>query len=157
MSRTHLGRSESIFKQVRADLLDDCVEVVQLSTLEIHRKRVFFDETRMVTLHRAIPHDLLWTGVVFAAIGGLIGLALVSEAPVVALIAGLVFFLPGAVMAGIALALRSSVLTVQGPRFQARVVAVLKQHRVEQAYHHIRHQVAAAQSALPPEPAAPAS
>ena len=155
MSRVGLGRSENIFKQVHADMLDGCIETVRLTTLEIHRTRVFFDEVRMITLHRGIPHDLLWTGVVLAAIGGLVGIALAFTAPVVAAIAGLVIGLPGAVMAVLALALRSIVLTVQGPRLHARVVAVLNQHRVEDAHREILRRVAAAQPARQPEPVPP--
>jgi hypothetical protein len=150
MSRTHLGRSEWIFRQSHADMLDDAVESVRFTTLEIQRTRVFFDETRMVTLHRQIPHDLLWTGVALAAAGGLISTALMFEAPAVAVVAALLLFAPGAVIAVMALVRRSLVLTVQGPRTQARVVAMLSQHRLADAHRDILRRVAAAQAASAP-------
>lgn len=145
-----------LFTRVRVLLGPDYVERTELDGSALSRRRVFFDEVRLLSLHR----ERRWAPLVIAlaiALGfGFLALALPEVEPaarwtVVAI---------GAFVLGLGLAgalLPRQVVTVQGPRSRLRILLV-SAARARALYARLGELVATAQageSEPAPPPAAP--
>lgn len=158
--RRYLGRAQSLAERVRTYWTDEALEVDQVDNYEIRRRRVFFDEILLVTLHTTRGFLLsilpLFMGLLFAA------LALAASAEPAA---STVFWIAAA--AFIAFAVGAAlvpiwVVTVYGKRTRARMHFRLRQAKARAIYADICRAAAEAQNALArrlaadaPEPPSP--
>ena len=158
--RRYLGRAQSLAERVRTYWTDEALEVDQVDNYEIRRRRVFFDEILLVTLHTTRGFLLsilpLFLGLLFAVMA----LAASSEPA-----ASTVFWIGAAVLVAFALGAALVpiwVVTVYGKRTRARMYFRLRQAKARAVYADICRAAADAQNALArrlaaeaPEPPSP--
>lgn len=144
--RRYLGRAQTLSERVRTYWTDEALEVDRADNYEIRRRRVFFDEILLVTLHdtRGVLISILpfCLGLLFA----IFALA-TSDEPV----ARQAFWLTAAVFVAFAVGAGLSpvwVVTVYGKRTRARMHFRLRQAKARQVYADICRAAADAQHAL---------
>lgn len=144
--RRYLGRIQTLGERVRTYWTDEALEVDQVDNYEIRRRRVFFDEILLVTLHttRGILISILpfFLALLFAVMA----LAARSEPD-----ASAVFWIVAAVFAAFAMGAALTpvwVVTVYGRRTRARLHFRLRQAKARQVYADICRAAADAQRAL---------
>ena len=159
--RRYLGRAQSLAERVRTYWTDEALEVDQVDNYEIRRRRVFFDEILLVTLHTTRGFLLsilpLFLGLLFSAMA-----LAASDEPAASTVfwigaATLIAFAVGAALVPI------WVVTVYGKRTRARMHFRLRQAKARAVYADICRAAADAQNALarrlasetPPEPPLP--
>ena len=165
-TRRYLGRVQTLAERVRTYWTDEALEVDRVDNYEIRRRRVFFDEILLVTLHTTrgflVSILPLFLALLFAAMG-----LAASDAPD----ARNAFWLGAALFAAFAVGAALVpvwVVTVYGKRTRARMHFRLRQTRARQVYADICRAAADAQRALalrlsaevpepPPPPALPLS
>ena len=146
--RRYLGRAQSLAERVRTYWTDEALEVDRVDNYEIRRRRVFFDEILLVTLHN--------TRGVLAAVLPLF-LALLFTVTALAMAAGdeaaasrffwvlAAFFVAFAVGAALA---PVWVVTVYGKRTRARMHFRMRQTKAREVYAEICRAASDAQRAL---------
>lgn len=144
--RRYLGRTTAFSERVRTYWTDEALEVDQADNYEIRRRRVFFDEILLVTLHATrgplaalLPLVLALLFVVVASVSG--GEPQVSQA----------FWIGAALFGGLAFGLAAApvwVVTVYGKRTRARMQFRLRQAKAREVYAEICRAAAEAQRAL---------
>ena len=160
--RRYLGRAQSLGERVRTYWTDEALEVDRIDNYEIRRRRVFFDEILLVTLHNT--HGFLisilpfFLGLLFAVMA----LAARDEPT-----ASMVFWIVAAFFAAFAVGAALTpvwVVTVYGKRTRARMHFRLRQAKAREVYADICRAAADAQRALAarlageaPEPPLPLS
>jgi hypothetical protein len=147
--RRFLGTAHSWSERVRVYWTDEALEVDRIDHYELHRRRVFFDEILLVTLHSARGGGALpWSLVILIAFLGLVTfIAALSEQNEVAL----GFLIPTGVLVVAALTLfllPSWVVTVFGKRTRARMRFALRQAKAREVYAAICRAASDAQRAL---------
>ena len=161
--RRYLGRAQTLSERVRTYWTDEALEVDRADNYEIRRRRVFFDEILLVTLHttRGVLISILpfLLGLLFT----IIALALSDEpdaSQAFWVLAGFFFaFAVGAALTPV------WVVTVYGKRTRARMHFRLRQKKAREVFAEISRAAADAQNALayrlageipePPPPPAP--
>jgi hypothetical protein len=78
-SRRYLGSANTLSERVRVYWTEKALEVDSLESYEIRRRRVFFDEVLLVTLHSRLGGMLPWWPLGFAAMIGFSAALLRSE------------------------------------------------------------------------------
>ena len=144
--RRYLGRALSLGERVRTYWTDEALEVDRIDNYEIRRRRVFFDEILLVTLHATrgflISILPLFLALLFAV------MALVArEEPA----ASMAFWVGAALFAAFAVGAALTpvwVVTVYGKRTRARMHFRLRQARARAVYAEICRAAADAQRAL---------
>jgi hypothetical protein len=145
MARLYLGSAHTLSERVRVYWTEKALEVDILESYEIRRRRVFFDEVQLVTLHSKLGGLLPWLPLALAA---LVGFSAVVTSEVEAsriltwvalgfLAIGLVFFLTPL-----------WVVTVFGRRTRARVQFRLRERKARQIFARVCQATAEAQRAL---------
>jgi len=144
--RRYLGRAQTLSERVRTYWTEEALEVDRADNYEIRRRRVFFDEILLVTLHNTrgflISVIPLLTGLLFAT------LALVSMGEPDA---SRIFWLFAAFFAALAVGVALIpvwVVTVYGKRTRARMHFRWRQAKARQIYAEITRAAAEAQRAL---------
>lgn len=145
-SRRYLGRAQSLAERVRTYWTEEALEVDQVDNYEIRRRRVFFDEILLVTLHTTrgflISILPLSMGLLFAV------LALASSAEPDA---STVFWIAAAFFVAFAVGAALApvwVVTVYGKRTRARMHFRMRQKKAREVYAEITRAAAEAQNAL---------
>lgn len=164
--RRYLGRAQTLSERVRTYWTDEALEVDLADNYEIRRRRVFFDEILLVTLHmtrRGVLASLL--PFTLALVLAVAALASASDQPS----ASRFFWVGTALFGGLGLGLVLApvwVVTVYGKRTRARMHFRLRQTKARGIYAEICRAAADAQRALsyrlaedipepPPPPSAP--
>jgi len=144
--RRYLGRAQSLSERVRTYWTEEALEVDRVDNYEIRRRRVFFDEILLVTLHttRGFLVAILpfFLGLLFAAMA----LATKDEPD-----ASLVFWIGAALFVAFALGAALApvwVVTVYGKRTRARMHFRMRQSKARQVYAEICRAASDAQRAL---------
>ncbi|HWM90867.1 MAG TPA: hypothetical protein VN493_08880 [Thermoanaerobaculia bacterium] len=132
--RRYLGRAQSLAERVRTYRTDEALEIDQADNYEIRRRRVFFDEILLVTLHSTRGGVLPWVplilmlpvlfiSLIVAAAEG-VDSALPVGIPVLILLllSGLLFLTP------------LWVVTVYGKRTRARMHFRMRQAKAREVY-----------------------
>lgn len=144
--RRYLGRAHSLSERVRTYWTDEALEVDRVDNYEIRRRRVFFDEILLVTLHatRGVLVSIL--PVCMALLFTVMALA-ASDEPAASQVfwIGAALFIAFAV--GVAI-LPVWVVTVYGKRTRARMHFRMRQTKARQVYAEICRAAADAQRAL---------
>lgn len=156
-ARTFLARSRSLIATDAAFLTPDAIEVDQSSNYEVVRKRVFFDDVQLVTLHRErgaaflVPTGLI--ALLFNAMGIFI-LAIDTAAwPVALPVLGIGF--PALAGFLVRLALGREVVTIYGRRSRVALrFGSMRKQRARDVYGQICAAVRRGQSAVQETPAA---
>ncbi|HWN44217.1 MAG TPA: hypothetical protein VNW71_18480 [Thermoanaerobaculia bacterium] len=160
--RRYLGRAYSLSERVRTYWTDEALEVDRADNYEIRRRRVFFDEILLVTLHqtRGLLSSLL--PLILALL-----LAVVASVPISEPDVSQALWIGAALLGGLALGLAIVpvwVVTVFGKRAHARMHFRLRQAKAREIYAEITRAAADAQRALAlrlaaeiPEPPPPPS
>jgi hypothetical protein len=144
--RTFLGNDNSISERVRVYRTPDAVELDQIDQYQIFRKRVFFDEVRLVTLHAKRGAGTGWVLLILGLLLGLLSLPMRSEPVLARTFQGTA---AGFVLVGIAVLLMPVwVVTVFGKRSRARVAYRLGEKKAREVYGEICRAAAEAQRAL---------
>jgi hypothetical protein len=144
--RRFLGKTHSLAERVRTYWTDEALEVDRLDNYEIRRRRVFFDEILLVTLHsaRGVLSSLL--PLILALLCAF--LAAVSNAePAVSR----VFWIGAALFTGLAVGIAMVpvwVVTVYGKRTRARMQFRLGEGKARRVYAEICRAASDAQRAL---------
>ena len=112
----------------------DAFEIDEIEGYDITRKRVFFDDVVLVTLHRFIPWGNGLGLLLLAGLVGLVVLALAAASTTAALVVAGLGVLPALAGAVASFALGARAVTVQGKRTQARMDFVLRPGRAEEVY-----------------------
>jgi hypothetical protein len=144
--RTFLGNDNSIAERVRIYRTPEAIEVDQVDQYQIFRRRVFFDEVRLVTLHSKRGGALGWVLLALAGVCALLSLTLRSEPQVAFGFQEVAAAL--ALLGAIGLMIRMWVVTVWGRRTRARVVYRMREGRAREVYGEICRAAADAQRAL---------
>lgn len=145
-TRRYLGRAQSLAERVRTYWTDEALEVDQVDNYEIRRRRVFFDEILLVTLHttRGFLISIL---PFFLALLFLVMALAAREEPA----ASTAFWVGAALFAAFAVGAALTpiwVVTVYGKRTRARMHFRLRQARARAIYAEICRAAADAQRAL---------
>jgi hypothetical protein len=144
--RRYLGRAQTLSERVRTYWTDEALEVDRADNYEIRRRRVFFDEILLVSLHntRGVLVSILplFMGLLFAAMA--LATRDVPDASAAFWI-GAAFFVAFAVGAALA---PVWVVTVYGKRTRARMHFRMRQAKAREVYAEICRAAADAQRAL---------
>jgi hypothetical protein len=126
--RTFFSHREYVYQA------QDCFELDEIQNYEVTRKRVFFDDVLLVTLHRFIP----WLSVVAALLLfvflGLFSLAVGQAGRVGGIIMFALTALPALVYAVLVIVFRGSAVTIHGRRTRARMDFGLRSSRARNVY-----------------------
>lgn len=144
--RRYLGRAQTLSERVRTYWTDEALEVDRADNYEIRRRRVFFDEILLVTLHntRGVLASIL--PFCLALLFAIVALAMSDEPGASAAFwVGAAFFVAFAVGAALA---PVWVVTVYGKRTRARMHFRMRQERAREVYAEISRAAADAQHAL---------
>jgi len=144
--RRYLGRALALSERVRTYWTDEALEVDRAENYEIRRRRVFFDEILLVTLHntRGLLSSLL--PLILALLLAVVASASPSEPEV-----SRSLWIGAALLGGLALGLALVpvwVVTVYGKRTRARMHFRLRQRKAREVYAEITQAAAEAQRAL---------
>lgn len=144
--RRYLGRMHTLAERVRTYWTDEALEVDRLDNYEIRRRRVFFDEILLVTLHSTRGVLVSLFPLILAMLFAL--LAAVSNAePQVSR----VFWLGAALLLGFGIGVAVVpvwVVTVYGKRTRARMHFRMRQGKAREIYAEICRAASDAQRAL---------
>ncbi|HVG10649.1 MAG TPA: hypothetical protein VNM67_23300 [Thermoanaerobaculia bacterium] len=144
--RRYLGRAQTLSERVRTYWTDEALEVDRADNYEIRRRRVFFDEILLVTLHntRGVLISILplCLALLFMAVA-VAASAEPATSRIFWLLAG--FFVAFAVGAALA---PVWVVTVYGKRSRARMHFRMRQRKAREVYAEITRAAAEAQRAL---------
>lgn len=144
--RRYLGRAQSLAERVRTYWTDEALEVDQVDNYEIRRRRVFFDEILLVTLH-ATRGFLISVLPFFLALLFVVMALAARDTPD----ASTAFWVVAAVFAAFAVGATLTpvwVVTVYGKRTRARMHFRLRQAKARAIYAEICRAAADAQRAL---------
>jgi hypothetical protein len=144
--RRYLGRSQSLYERVRTYWTEEALEVDQADSYVIRRRRVFFDEILLVTLHLTRGGLVALLPLALALLFMIAALAAGDEPDVSRLFWLLTAFF-AAFAAGAALA-PVWVVTVYGKRTRARMHFRMRQTKAREVYAEICRAAADAQRAL---------
>lgn len=163
--RRYLGRAQSLSERVRTYWTDEALEVDRADHYEIRRRRVFFDEILLVTLHEARGYLLSLLPLLMAGLFAVIALAAGDDPD-----ASRVFWMVAAACVAFAVGAALApvwVVTVYGKRTRARMCFRMRQAKAREVYAEISRAAADAQRALalrlaaevpePPQPPFPLS
>jgi hypothetical protein len=147
--RVRLGTAHSAAHRRRVYRTAEALEVDEIGTFELSRRRVFFAEISWVTLHRARPGAMVW------ALAALAGLALLGVlflgldgSPI-----SLYVLLGVAAVGGLGSAFAATpvwVVTAYGRRTRAEIRFRLREVRARTVYGEICRLTGAAQAMVPP-------
>jgi hypothetical protein len=158
--RTFLGRDNSWAERVRVYRTADAVEVVHVSALELSMRRVFLDEVRLVTLHRARASPATWLLALVAAAPALFAFLARNDRTAFEIFATLTVVL-GALAATIVL-VPTWTVSVYGKRARARMRYFGRPAKARGIYEDLVQRATTAQAGAapdgvqsPPGPAAP--
>ncbi|MEA2560988.1 MAG: hypothetical protein QOH06_2492 [Acidobacteriota bacterium] len=144
--RRYLGRAQTLSERVRTYWTDEALEVDRADNYEIRRRRVFFDEILLVTLHstRGVLVSIL---PLFLALFFVIMALALRDEPDASRVFWLLaaFFVASAVGAALA---PVWVVTVYGKRTRARMHFRMRQRKAREVYAEIAQAAADAQRAL---------
>jgi hypothetical protein len=161
--RRLLGKAYSISERVRTYWTDEALEVDEVDHYEIRRRRVFFDEILLVTLHTKRGGMIAWVPGLLAIFTGLMALAAFFSEPTVGRVFAIITLALLALMV-LALLIPNWVVTVFGKRTRGRMFFQLRQNKAREVYAAICRAASEAQRALalrlaaespPPEPLPP--
>lgn len=145
--RRLLGKAHSWAERVRVFWTDEALEVDQADNYEIRRRRVFFDEILLVTLHSTRGGVLPWVLALLAVPFGLLSFAFLG----VQADAGRVFLVMAVllgVLAAIVALLPIWVVTAFGKRTRARMNFRMREGRAREVYAQICRAAGQAQGEL---------
>lgn len=145
-ARRYLGRAQSLSERVRTYWTDEALEVDRADNYEIRRRRVFFDEILLVTLHNTRGVLVSILPLSLALLFAIFALAASDEPD-----ASLFFWLMAAIFVAFAVGAALApvwVVTVYGKRTRARMHFRLRQAKARQIYAEICRAAAEAQQAL---------
>ncbi len=146
--RRYLGRSQSLSERVRTYWTAEALEVDQVDSYVIRRRRVFFDEILLVTLHLTRGGLVALLPLALALLFTITALVLAtSDEPDASRIFWIVAAFFAALAAGAAL-VPVWVVTVYGKRTRARMHFRLRQAKARGVYAEICRAAADAQRAL---------
>ena len=132
--RKRLTRWSNLISRSVGYQLPDAVEVESSQNYEIVRRRVFFDEVEMVTLHRErTPLFLIFTGL-YAGFFTMIGLVLLATDTMPAPLIFFAIALPGLVAFILRAIFGVDVVTVTGTRSQAAIRFGMRKQRARETY-----------------------
>ena len=144
--RRYLGRVQSLAERVRTYWTDEALEVDRVDNYEIRRRRVFFDEIQLVTLHTTRGYLVSILPFFLALLFTVMALA-ARDTPD----ASTAFWIGAALFAAFAVGAALVpvwAVTVYGKRTRARMHFRLRQTRARQVYADICRAAADAQRAL---------
>jgi hypothetical protein len=144
--RRYLGRAQSLSERVRTYWTDEALEVDRADNYEIRRRRVFFDEILLVTLHNTRGFLVSILPLLMGLLFAVIALA-ASDEPA----ASMTFWIVAAVFVAFAVGAGLApvwVVTVYGKRTRARMHFRWRQAKARQVYAEITRAAAEAQRAL---------
>lgn len=145
-ARRYLGRAQTLSERVRTYWTDEALEVDRADNYEIRRRRVFFDEILLVTLHNTRGFLISVVPLCLALFCAVIALATRDEPD-----ASLGFWIFAAVFVAFAVGAAATpvwVVTVYGKRTRARMHFRLRQAKARGVYAEISRAAADAQRAL---------
>ena len=142
--RRLVGKDHSWTERVRVFWTGEALEVDQADNYEIRRRRVFFDEILLVTLHSTRGGVLPWVLVLLAVPFGFFSLFSLGDAGRMFLIMTILL----GVLAAIVGLLPVWVVTAFGKRTRARMSFRMREGRAREVYAEICRAVAQAQRAL---------
>lgn len=142
--RRLVGKAHSWTERVRVFWTDEALEVDQADNYEIRRRRVFFDEILLVTLHSTRGGVLPWVLALLAVPFGFFSLFSFGDAGRMFLIMTILL----GVLAAIVGLLPVWVVTAFGKRTRARMSYRMREGRAREVYAEICRAVGQAQRAL---------
>ncbi len=147
--RRYLGRVQTVSERVRTYWTDEALEVDLADNYEIRRRRVFFDEILLVTLH--MTRRGLLAALLPLTLALVLAVAALTTSASGELSASRYFWAGAALLGGLALGLMIApvwVVTVYGKRTRARMHFRLRQAKAREIYAEICRAAADAQRAL---------
>jgi len=145
--RHYVGSFLGWTERMRVFRTDEALEVDSSDRYEIRRRRVFFDEVVLATLHRQWgggPYP--WSFASLALLTGLLSLAFTSEPIALGITLGIAGFFGLLALAGFLVP--SWIVTVYGKRARARIRFRLREAKARTLYDEICRAAAEAQRAL---------
>jgi hypothetical protein len=154
--RKYLGRDQNMAGMLSVYLLQDSLEIDEMTFVEIERTRVYFDDVLAVTYHRAVS---LGFAILMGLVGGIlgaIGVILVAQKEWVGAISLLMIASPFLITFAAHLILKTDYITVFGRRTLARMRFRVRKGRAREVYGELTDRIrtvqTAAAAAQPPPP-----
>ncbi|HEV3460277.1 MAG TPA: hypothetical protein VHG32_27350 [Thermoanaerobaculia bacterium] len=142
--RVFLARDAAWMERVRVYRTDEALEVAHISYVEVSLTRVFFDEVRLLTLHRYHGGRILWLLMALTALCGL-GLLAGNSVPEIYNFF-LVVTLAVAAWTLVTALLPRSIVTVYGKRARARMRFPYRAGKARRVYDDLCRRVGEAQA-----------
>ncbi|HKH48544.1 MAG TPA: hypothetical protein VKM72_28100 [Thermoanaerobaculia bacterium] len=145
--RRFVGSFISWTERMRVFRADEALEVDSSDRYEIRRRRVFFDEVLLATVHRELgggPYP--WSFASLALLAALLSLAFASEPAALGITLGIAGLFGVLALAGFLLP--SWIVTVYGKRARARIRYRLREAKARTLYEEVCQAAAEAQRAL---------
>jgi hypothetical protein len=143
--RVPFGKANSVAHRRRVYRTEEALEVDEVGGFEIARRRVFWTEVRLVTLHRARQGVAAWVLAGLALVAGLAGLLTGPANTAAYVLYGVAGLSAIGAMVGAA---PVWVVRVHGRRTRAELRFRLRQAQAQQAYRDLCHLAAEAQWVL---------
>jgi hypothetical protein len=151
--RVLLGAESGLADRCRVYRTAEALEVDLIDSYQIQRRRVFFDEVQLVTLHsrRGVWRTAL--GLALLAVAAVLGAAADNSLSTRNLLYGSALVL--ALLAGLSAIIPAWIVTVFGKRTRARMNFSFRSGRARRVYDEICLAAATAQAAVSQEPPEP--
>ena len=146
MNRRFLGRYNDVVTRHAVYATDSAIEVDERDNFAIVRKRVFFEDVQLVTLHDRVGIAAVFFSLGFAGFLGLVGLIAGGVGGGVTVLFGLPFLAYGIIR----IRIKESIITIFGRRSRARIRFTLRRARAERLYDDLCAQVRRVQSEMNP-------
>ena len=146
MNRRFLGRYNDVVTRHAVYATDIAIEIDERDNFAIVRKRVFFEDVQLVTMHDRVGIAAVFFSLGFAGFLGLVGLIAGGVAGGVTILFSLPFLAYGIIR----IRIKESIITIFGRRSRARIRFTLRRARAQRLYDELCAQVRRVQSEMNP-------
>jgi len=149
--RVRLGRFAGIATRYSVYRTDAAVEIDERDNFEVQRRRVFFDDILLITLHRQFGRGYVAMMAIFTALFATVAIAfdVAGETPVAIVFA--CFAAPFALLLVLRLLLRVDVITIFGRRTKATLPYTYRKRFARETFDDLTARTLAAQQRLAEE------
>jgi hypothetical protein len=146
VNRRFLGRYNDVVTRHAVYMTDSAIEIDERDIFSVVRKRVFFEDVLLVTLHDRIAILQIFVSLGFAFFLGMIGLIAGGMAGGITALCGLPLLIYGVLL----IRIRESIITIFGRRSRARIRFTLRRAHARRLYEELCAQARRMQNEMNP-------
>ena len=147
--RRFLGRFNNLITRSAVYATDSALEIDEQDNFQIVRKRVFFEDVLLVTLHEQVGIVIIFLSLGFAAFLFFLGAVIRGSGGGIVALCGVPFLINGLIR----IRTKESIITVFGRRSKARIRFSLRQGRARDLYDELCARVRQIQTTVQEVPA----